>query len=442
MNAAEVSPLRILYLATGYPPKTLGGIPVATARIAESLAGRGHDVHVLVVQPSARTRDERIGNVSVHYRKRTRIPGMQRLLASPPGRWWQRRFGFRDALDKEINDVGARLLLGWSLYREARRLGIDFDVVEAADADAQGLGFAIVRRARLVVNLHCPPISLYWKVHGYRAPGVRARFVAWLEAIPMRRAAFVTSPSSRIEAALHDEHRAVPRGVVVLPHPVDLGTWSDVPPIAEDERVILAVGRLDAMKAPEVLVRAAAIVRERVPEAEVVFVGASSGYREGERYGDWIARLAGELGVPCKFIDHVPRGELSAWYERARVVAIASHWESFSMAGLEAMASGRPIVITETAGLSDLVQRADAGTVVPPDDPIALARALEPLLLDAALAAEAADRGRRFVLRELTPEVNSSRREAVYRSLINDGRSRRDRRHDPSAASKSRRSTP
>ena len=185
---------------------------------------------------------------------------------------------------------------------------------------------------------------------------MRARLGAYLEYLPVKHAALVTSPSSVIEQGLRDEGRLGRREVRVIPHPADREPWTSVPAADSSDPVILAVGRLDALKAPEVLVRAAAQIVHSIPDLEIVFVGASCGDHEGEPYGEWVARVARDSGVKCRFIDHLPREELPRWYATARVVAIASQWETFSNVALEAMAAGRPVVITSTAGPCDLIE--------------------------------------------------------------------------------------
>ena len=104
-----------------------------------------------------------------------RVPGLRRLFASRPGRMLARPFAFTGPIDREINDVGGRVVRGYSFYREARRLGIAFDIVEASESDAVALGFAVAGWQPLVINLRCPPVTTYWRLHGYEPPGVRAR---------------------------------------------------------------------------------------------------------------------------------------------------------------------------------------------------------------------------------------------------------------------------
>ena len=85
------------------------------------------------------------------------------------------------------------------------------------------------------------------------------------------------------------------------------------------------------------------------------------------------------------------------------------------MAGLEGLAAGRPVVCTTRTGTADLLAGSDAGAVVAPDDPAALAAALRPYLADPAAAGRAGAAARALVGRECSPAAVAGRREAVYR---------------------------
>jgi glycogen(starch) synthase len=150
---------------------------------------------------------------------------------------------------------------------------------------------------------------------------------------------------------------------------------------------------------------------------EVVFVGRSS-LRDGVPYGEWLRDQARRLRAPCRFVEEVPREELRGWYGASRVVAVASRYDNFPYAALEAMASGRPVVCTERTGTAEIVAGTDAGSVVAVDDPAALADALRPFLLDPGAAGRAGRAARSVVQRECSPEGTAAEREACYREAI------------------------
>jgi D-inositol-3-phosphate glycosyltransferase len=143
--------------------------------------------------------------------------------------------------------------------------------------------------------------------------------------------------------------------------------------IPPDAVVLLFVGRLQPLKAPDVLLRAAARMLEQDPSLRrrlvVAVVGGPSG--TGLAEPEALQRLALELGI-----DDVTRFEspstgknrLRDWYRAASVVAVPSHNESFGLVALEAQACGTPVVATDIGGLRTAVHEGVSGLLVPGHD--------------------------------------------------------------------------
>ena len=88
------------------------------------------------------------------------------------------------------------------------------------------------------------------------------------------------------------------------------------------------------------------------------------------------------------------------------------------MVVLEAMAAGRPVVVTAATGIAKFVEQAGAGQVVQPGDARALAEALKPFLVDPTCAAVAGERAQDAVRQRVAPDVVAVRREMAYRQAI------------------------
>lgn len=174
-------------------------------------------------------------------------------------------------------------------------------------------------------------------------------------------------------------YAADPARVDVVPPGVDLATFTpgaadraklDIP---GDARVLLFAGRLQPLKAPDLLLRALAVLRAQEPHAYAVIVGAPSGTDP-----DWLPGLASHLGVPAKFVSPVGRAELAAYYRAADLTVVPSYNESFGLVALESLACGTPVVAAAVGGLPTAVGQ--AGLLVEGHDPEvwagALARAL------------------------------------------------------------------
>jgi glycogen synthase len=363
--------------------------------VARALAALGHEVHVLSCVEGQAREDRELDGVHLHRR------GVRRVLPK---------------VRRRLPSLASRLEGAVSCYLESRRLP-SVDVVEAPDWRGEGLVFALLRSRALVVHLHTPlllvgrhnPDSFRWSRDG--------RMAARLERLAVRRADLVTSPSNLLARDLAAEGWLRGRTTRIVRYPVDLETWASLPTPDSSSPRLLVVGRLEARKAPEVVVRAASLLSADVRDLEVVFIG-SSALRNGASYRDWLAGLAGGLGVRCRFVDYVPRDELPAWYGSARAVVVASRYDNFPFAALEAMASARPVVCTRATGTAELIEGTDAGAVVAVDDPGALAAALRPYLDDPTMAAEAGRAARHVVERLCSPDGIAEEREACYRDAI------------------------
>jgi len=151
-----------------------------------------------------------------------------------------------------------------------------------------------------------------------------------------------------------------------------------------DAVVLLFAGRVQPLKGPDVLLRAAAhMIREDPRLASrlvVAFVGGPSG--SGRADPDWLSELGAALGIsrrvrlepPC------PQPELADWYRAATVVVVPSHSESFGMVAVEAQACGTPVVAAAAGGLRTAVRDGVSGVLVAGHDPADYARVLGDLV--------------------------------------------------------------
>ncbi len=171
-----------------------------------------------------------------------------------------------------------------------------------------------------------------------------------------------------------------------------------------DAVVLLFAGRIQPLKAPDVLVRAVAMLLERRPELRsrlvVPVVGGPSG--SGLDKPTALASLAAELGLDdvVRFVPPVTQDELARWYAAATVVAVPSYNESFGLVAVEAQACGTPVLAAAVGGLSTVVRDGVSGLLLDTHDPTAWAAALDRVVGDddlrARLAAGAVDQAARF----------------------------------------------
>ena len=174
--------------------------------------------------------------------------------------------------------------------------------------------------------------------------------------------------------------------------------------LPEDAHVVLFAGRLQPLKAPDVLLRAVALLLDETPELRthlvVPVVGGPSG--SGLEHPEALAELAESLGIAdvVRFVPPVPPGELALWVAAASVVAVPSYNESFGLVAAEAQAAGTPVVAAAVGGLTTVIADGESGVLLETHEPAAWASALRRVLLDdsyrARLAQGARARGGAF----------------------------------------------
>jgi D-inositol-3-phosphate glycosyltransferase len=196
---------------------------------------------------------------------------------------------------------------------------------------------------------------------------------------------------------LLDLYDADPGRVEVVHPGVDLSTFRDVGLAAARARlglpangpVITFVGRIQPLKAPDVMLRAVAVLLARRPELRstltVAVVGGPSG--SGLEHPDSLVRLAEELGIAdqVRFVPPVTQEVLVDWYAASTLVCVPSYNESFGLVAIEAQATGTPVVAAAVGGLTTAVRNGRSGLLVGDHEPASYAIAFERVLYETGL---------------------------------------------------------
>ena len=197
------------------------------------------------------------------------------------------------------------------------------------------------------------------------------------------------SPASKHHMVWH--YDVDPASVAVIPCGVDTARFQpqdkrraraalSLPPTAP---ILLSVGRLQPSKGIDTLLQAAADIRRDYPDVRVLVVGGGLDDQDERETAELnrLQTLGRRLGLSnVHYVKAQPQEKLAQYYAAADVFVMPSHYESFGMVALEAMACGTPVVASKVGGLASTIVHGDSGLLVPPGDWRAFAQAVSRLL--------------------------------------------------------------
>lgn len=261
-----------------------------------------------------------------------------------------------------------------------------------------GVRVANARKLPLVHTMHTMARVKNELPAGDQVPEPGVRDAGEQEIVDHARVLTANTPDERSElityyGARPDRIHIVPPGVDLATfHPCNRAAARDRHGLDPDSKVIVFVGRLQPLKAPDVLVEAVAELIRRRPEwsdlVRLIIIGSPSGPQQEWADGLWAQIRRNGLTEQVQLWPHAPRNELFRWYCAADVVAVPSYNESFGLVALEAQACGRPVVATDVGGLRHAVRDRETGLLVDGHDPADWAAACATLMDDPELAGD------------------------------------------------------
>jgi glycosyltransferase involved in cell wall biosynthesis len=179
--------------------------------------------------------------------------------------------------------------------------------------------------------------------------------------------------------------------------------------------VVLATRRLEHKNGVDLLVRAFADIARRWPDCRLVIAGDGP---ERAR----LSALSCDSGVADRIhmLGSVPRGVLRGLYARATVCVLPSRMEATSLAGLEAMACGRPLVGTRVGGIPEIIADGVTGMLVDPESPGALAEAITRVLGNREVSGRMGEAARARAMKEFSWQAVCKMVSSVYDEVIRE----------------------
>ena len=273
------------------------------------------------------------------------------------------------------------------------------------------------RKPPLVVRGHGNPLAI--KRFGDMRANVGDRLGRRLQLAGMRRAHAITAVSKFQAAELARELSLPIEAIRVIPNPISpvlLQEALEKPASEVSKPVVLYTGRIELNKGSLDLLRSVKRVAESFSEVEYVIAGGRHNSINDETLERALA--AGDTREHVRVLGHVPWQQLAEWYRRATVFVMPSHYETFGISVIEAMAFGLPVVATNVGGLPEIVEDGVTGILVPPKDPDALAEAVIQLLRDPQLRRRLGQAARDRVVSEFRIERVVEQTLKVYETVL------------------------
>ena len=222
--------------------------------------------------------------------------------------------------------------------------------------------------------------------------------------------------------SLRQLYDADPAKVTVIPLGVDLDLFQPASKtearaelgLSEDQHIVLFVGRIEPLKGVDILINAAAMLESDVECSVMVVGGDNTAKTQVAKLRD-LARARGIEGR-VSFVGAVDHERLPLYYNAADVCVVPSHYESFGLVAVEAMASGVPVVASRVGGLTGTVRDGETGYLIPWLCPEPFAERIELLLDNDSLRRNLGEAAREEVARYRWENVTSAML-ALYREL-------------------------
>ena len=336
-------------------PPDINGASRFAERLASGLVRAGNEVHVIAPAHNKTfgsfTEVHDGSSMTVHRIKSYRVIQHKTLRYVWPFTLKAKADRLLRSIKPHALHINSHMIVGRFVMKSAQQLGI-----------------------RVIATNHIMPENLI--KYSLVIPRWAEKWVmdlAWKDAgRVLRKADVVTTPTRRAATLL--EQASGLTGVLAISCGIEASKFANRTPTSNKEPRILFLGRLDYEKHIHNLLKAVALLPKNLNvKVEIVGDGGEREYLEG---------LAKDLGISdnIEFRGHITDEELPKVYERATVFAMPSIAELQSIATMEAMASGRPVVAADAMALPHLVHDGDNGYLFPPDDVQAFADRLHKVL--------------------------------------------------------------
>lgn len=383
--------MHIALVCEEYPPAPHGGTGSSYRDLADGLTSAGHRATVLGIsttKPISLTSDEYQEGVRV-----IRIPRAPQFLGTKWGGLFER----------------LRLKAWLRRVHGEHRIG----AVECSDYNGW-LSWGGIRRVPTIVRIRGS--NLFFDAELGRAPQV---FEHKHERACLKKATRIASVSKYAADRTLGLCGLQKRECTVIPNAVDAAVFWPNPEVAVEPGLVVFVNSLNPKKGIEQLLDAINDVFATRPGARLVVIGEDTQRQLGGAYVEQLKeRVRPFLRERVTFTGRLRRDDVVQWLQRASIVCLPSHMETFGIAALEAMAVGRPTVFTKLGPGPEIIEHEQTGLLCDPRDPREIAAALTRLLDDTPFAESLGKAARTRVLEQFDKRQWIPRNLAFYKEVV------------------------
>lgn len=383
-------------LSWEYPPRVIGGLARVVAELSKQIARNNWEVHVVTADHPGTAEHEVDNGVHVH-RVKTQTDWTPDFVT------WVSRLNY-----------------GLLQYAIELHTQTPFDIVHAHDwmvADAAWV-FKTGFKVPVVSTIHATEAG---RMHGLHSD--MQRYISQIEWRLTFESWRVIVNSHHMSGELTQQFKTPSDKIEIIPNGIDPDTFNfqfDGTALrrqyaANNDKIVLYVGRMVQEKGVQTLLQAAQSIIGAAPGTRFLLVG--TGY-----FLEDLKRLAAYLNVThnVHFLGYVSDPDLLKLYKIADVVAIPSHYEPFGIVALEGMAAHVPVVTSDAGGLTDFVEHMKTGITTYAGDPGSLAWGVLEVLRNRDLAKTIADAAYQSVNETYNWRIIAKRTLAVYEKVINE----------------------
>lgn len=210
-------------------------------------------------------------------------------------------------------------------------------------------------------------------------------------------------------------HQGMPTKRIQVIHNGLAVSSKPIKPIPQEPYKILMVGRLTGEKGFDLGFRAVSKLIQKYPQLTLTLIGDGILFEELQQLKRKL-----KLGKHVTMKGFVKPEEVKDYMDNASLVLVPSDYESFGLVALEAAMRGRPVIASDVCGLKEVVKHGETGLLVPPQDPDALANAIEQLLQDPIKIDKMGAAALKRAGEVFTIEASAQAYVALYQEVLNE----------------------